>query len=166
MKTHCELNGPEWIFAAFIPTYRPFYFEAKRAGSLDVPRESRWVLGGSLLADFNMTEFYWVLILLLRAEEGAKDSRFFATEELVLLFLALVFCLRSSCISWSILMEICLSWSESSCLFLLAGSSFLEEGSVVATSLGLGSSDFSAVLFLSRAVSMLLSCSERCGFGS
>ena len=51
---------------------------------------------------------------------GPTESLFFETEVVgVVTVPVILFCFRRSWIYLSIFMEICLSWSESSCLFLL-----------------------------------------------
>ena len=77
----------------------------------------------------------------------------------------MLFCFLSYVISWSILKEICLSWSESSCLFLLRPSllsgvrfDFCSERSVLSFSvvLSLGSRLLSSLEVLTRGSYMLL----------
>lgn len=80
------------------------------------------VLNGSLEFDFIVRdmEFSWVLGLEELVKVGPIESLFLDREVVGVVTLPVVlFCLRRSWISLSILMEICLSWSDSSWRFLL-----------------------------------------------
>jgi hypothetical protein len=80
------------------------------------------VLKGSLEFDFIVRdmEFSWVLGLEELVKVGPMESLFLDTEVVGVVTPPVgLFCLRRSWISLSILIEICLSWSDSYWRFLL-----------------------------------------------
>lgn len=124
-KRHWELKGPVWILGYLIILVYLYWLSL-----LDILislEEVRTYL--ELVADWAVTMGpYWVLMRLLATllsweELGPKDYLFFIES---VKLLPKLFCFLSYIISLSIFWEICLSWSESYCLFLfIVPSSYL-----------------------------------------
>ncbi len=122
MKMHWVLKGPEWTFNDLVLVSLFLSLAEVNPPSREEFKFYFGDVSGSLWNDRSMLEFYCVFVRLLRAEGGVVpiDYLFFVREESLELLATLLLFFLSSCIYWSILIEICRSWSESYCLFLLS----------------------------------------------